>query len=92
MTKEEIKFYALFDLQIDGFKAGYASIDKESVIRDGAERAFSLSESDEEPCDENLSDREILEQYGYEVKEVNKETYEKILESEDYGLLTSVKL
>lgn len=88
----ETNFYALFDLQLNGFKAGYASTDKESVERDGAERAFYLSESDEEPCDEKLSDIEILEQYDYEVKEVSEETYKKVLNSDDYGLLTAVKL
>lgn len=86
------KFYALFDLQINGYKAGIASTNYKDVLERGANRAFEISQGDEEPCPKGLSSEEILDMYGYEVREVTERDYETILNSEEYGLLTSVKL
>lgn len=86
------KYYALYDIQLGGFKAGCASTDYQEVVQAGAYRAWELSQSDKEPCDDNMSDEDILKVYGYEVREVSKDDYEKILESDEYGLLTTVSL
>ena len=86
------KYYALYDTQLDGFKAGITGENFTDVLQDGAIRAFQLSQSDEEPCDPSLSDEEILENYGYEVKEVSEEIHQQILESGEIGLMTTVTL
>jgi hypothetical protein len=86
------KYYALYDLQLGGFKAGMANTSYESVVELGAERAYTLSQNDEEHCPEGLSDVEILEQYEYDVREVSEKEYEIILNSEEYGLLTTVTM
>lgn len=86
------KYYALYDIQLGGFKAGCASTDYQEVVQVGAYRAWELSQSDKESCDDNMSDEDILKIYGYEVREVSKDDYEKILESDEYGLLTTVSL
>lgn len=83
-------YYALFDEQVNGFKAGFAGTSKQSVIEDGANRAYELSQSDEEPCPDDLSSEEILEQYDYTVLEVTKDEYDTILNSNEDGLLTTV--
>lgn len=86
------KYYALYDLQISGYKASIASTSYKEVLESGADRAFDLSQGDEEPCPKGMTSEEILDQYGYEVREVSKEDYETILNSEEFGLLTSVTL
>ena len=86
------KYYALYDLQLGGFKAGIADEDPKEVLDMGADRAWELSQSDVEPCPNNLTSEEILEQYDYEVREVTKEQYETILNSDEIGLTTTVTL
>lgn len=86
------KYYALYDLQLGGFKAGHASEKFEEVVRSGAQRAYDLSQGDEEPIPDDMPDDEILEVYGYEVREVSEKEYETILESDEIGLLTTVTL
>lgn len=88
----EQNYYALYDCQLGGFKAGHAGTSKKEVSVQGAERAYTLSFSDEEPCPEGLTDEEVLKEYGYKVRKVSKEHYQKILDSEEYGLLTTVSL
>lgn len=85
-------YYALYDLQINGFKAGMARDSYKEVLSAGAERVYDLSQGDEEPCPDNWTDEEILENYGYEVLEVSFDTYIKINESDEYGLTTAVTL
>ena len=89
---KDLKYYALYDLQIGGYKAGIANTCPKTVLEIGADRAFDLSQGDEEPCPKGMSSEEILEQYGYEVREVSKEDYKTILNSNEYGLLTKVTL
>lgn len=86
------KFYALYDWQLDGFKAGIADSNFRSVEEMGAARAWDLSQSDEEPCPNGLTDKEILESYDYEVQEVAEEVYKKIMRNNEYGLFTVVSL
>lgn len=86
------KYYALYDIQLGGFKAWCASTDYQEVVQAGVYRAWELSQSDKEPCDDNMSDEDILKIYGYEVREVSKDDYEKILESDEHGLLTTVDI
>lgn len=86
------KYYGLFDCQLGGFKANYASENYQKVLEMGAERACDLSQSDTEPCPPGLLDIEILNLYGYEVKEISEEQYQKILKSDEIGLLTTVSM
>ncbi len=76
----------------DGFKAGYASDNFQEVVKSGAERAYELSQSDEEPAPDNVTDEELLEMYGYEVREVSERNYEIILNSDEVGLAVAVSL
>ena len=86
------KYYALYDLQIDGFKAGYTGESYEEVLKSGVDRIHTLSESDEEPAPTDVSDEELMEMYGYEVREVTEKEYDIITNSDDHGLTTAVKL
>ena len=86
------KYYGLYDLQLDGFKAGMSDDDKERLEEAGATRAFDLSQSDEEPIPEDWTTKQILDNYGYEVREVTLSEYIKIQNSDEVGLLTVVKL
>lgn len=85
-------YYALYDNQLGGFKAGMVGTTPEEVKEMGAARAYDLSQSDEEPCPEDLSHQDILDQYGYDVRVVSKELYHRIQTSSDVGLLTTVSL
>ena len=84
--------YALYDTQLGGYKAGYAGMYVQWLEEDAVERIIELSQSDDEPVDESLSDKQILLDYGYEIHKVTRKDYETILNSTDYGLLTTVKL
>lgn len=86
------KYYGLFDLQLDGFKPGIAGDKYEDVEATGAERAYTLSQADDEPASEDMTDKEILNEYGYEVREVSEKEYKEILESEKRGLLSTATL
>lgn len=87
-----MSYYAVYDLQIGGYKAGLASMDKEELLEESVERIWRLSQGDEEPVDESMTDQEIHDLYGYEIREVTKKVYRQVLESEEYGLLTKVTL
>jgi len=92
MDSIPIQYFALYDLNLNGFKAGYVGNTKSAVEKAGAERAWELSQNDEEPCSHDLSDEEILKEYNYEVRLVNKDEFDIISESEEFGLLTTVDL
>ena len=86
------KYYGLYDVQLDGFKAGMADDDKERLEEAGATRAFNLSQNDEEPIPTDWSTQQILSNYGYEVREITLAEYIKIQESDNIGLLSVVDL
>ncbi|MDU9693855.1 hypothetical protein WKH56_09310 [Priestia sp. SB1] len=86
------KYYGLYDLQLDDFKPGIAGTNYSSVEEIGAERAFVLSQAVDEPTSDNMTNKEILDEYGYEVREVSEEEYKEILISQKSALLTSVTL
>lgn len=86
------KYYGLYDLQLEGFKAGYVGVSYEEVLNSGAERVYTLSQTDEEPVSNDMSDEDMLEEYGYEVREISEKIYEEILNSVEYGLLKVVEL
>lgn len=86
----EVKHYALFDEQLGGYKAKYVSHNKEELIGEAASRAFELSQGDEEPCPEGLSNQEIIDRYGYVIHEVTPNDYRIIERSEGVGLFTTV--
>lgn len=86
------KYFALYDLQLGGFKAGMADDNKERLEEAGATRAYELSQSDEEPIPKDWTTKQILDNYGYEVREVTLSEFIKIQDSDEVGLLTVVKL
>ena len=83
-------YYALYDLQIDGFKASYASRNFKSLESMSVDRIYDLAEHDEEGVPEGLTDAEVLDLYGYEIRKVTKEQYNWILNSDEFGLTTRV--
>jgi len=86
------KYYGLFDLQLDDFKPGIVGTNYNDVEAIGAERAYTLSQTDEEPASENMTDKEMLEEYGYEVREITEKEYNQILNDQRSGLLTTTTL
>ena len=88
------KYYGLVDLQLDGFKGGYAHTDKEKLIFMSAERVVDLAENDEEPpqlVDGTIEEAlDVLAIYGYEIQEITKEEYDEILENDDLLFLSEV--
>lgn len=96
------RFYAVFDSQIGGFKAGMA-YDSYDEAREGIlDRIYNIHTDfyesdgydswDEFMEHEDYSEQDLIDFQGYEVQEVSSKDYYKILDSEDYGLLTSVNL
>lgn len=73
-----IIYYALFDTQLDGYRAGFVNTDLLELEGVSADWVYEMSLSDDEPCDPDMGNKEILEDYGYEIREVTKEEYEKI--------------
>lgn len=45
-----VEYFALFDEQINGFKAGFAGTSRQNIIESGADRTYESSQIDEEPC------------------------------------------
>ena len=86
------KYYGLYDLQLDGFKARMASDNKEQLEKEGADRAYELSQSDEEPIPKDWTTKQILDNYDYKVREVTLSEYIKIQDSDNIGLLSVVDL
>ena len=86
------KYYGLYDLQLNGFKAGIASENKVEVEESGAARAYNLAQNDEKPIPDDWSTQKILKYYDYEAREINQAQFEKILESDEIGLLATVDL
>lgn len=90
--------YGLYDLQLGGFKAGIVSDDYREIKDLTLLRIFEVHtdflengfcETWEEVFDIYTED-ELIEAIGYEIKEVTKEQYDQIKNSEEYGLLTVV--
>lgn len=101
-TYEAGKYYAVFDGQIDGYKAGMAY---ESYLeaREGImDRIYSVHtdffESDgydnweEFMKEEKYTEEDLINFQGYEIHIVSEKDFETILNSDDIGLLTSVNL
>ncbi|QJX80505.1 hypothetical protein [Priestia megaterium] len=86
------KYYGLFDLQLDDFKPGIVGTNHNDVEAIGAERAYTLSQADEESASENMTDKEMLEEYGYEVREITEKEYNQISNDQRSGLLTTTTL
>lgn len=88
------KYYGLYDLQLGGFKGGYAHTDKEKLIHMSVDRIVDLAQVDSEPpeiVDGTISEAmEIMEIYGYDIEEITKEEYDEILENDDMRFLTEV--
>ncbi|GHU37888.1 hypothetical protein FACS1894192_07960 [Bacilli bacterium] len=84
-------YFAVFDEQVNGFKAQMIYKTEEEALEAAAERAVELSQSDDEPCQpEGMSNREICEDYGYHVEEVSKREAKVIEYSDNKGLLSTV--
>ena len=85
--------YAAYDSQLGGFKAQMSFKTYEEAVDAAADRAICLAEgcNEELPSDvEKLTSEEICEIYGYEIRVISVEDSEKINESEEVGLLTTV--
>lgn len=83
-------YYALYDPQFDGFKAGYASKDLTNLIKESSERIIELSQSDEEPLSFNSDPIDVIESYSYEIRIINEDDYNKINESNELFLSSVV--
>lgn|SRR5699024_2588946 len=83
-------YYALYDSQFDGFKAGYASKDLTNLIKESSERIIELSQSDEEPLSFNSDPIDVIESYSYEIRIINEDDYNKINESNELFLSSVV--
>ncbi|GAB2021499.1 hypothetical protein RyT2_05730 [Pseudolactococcus yaeyamensis] len=85
------RYFAVFDEQLNGFKAGMVYQSEKEALEAAAERVVELSQSDDEPCQpEGISNREICEDYGYHVEEVSKREAKVIEGSDNKGLLSTV--
>lgn len=96
-SEEELKeksYYALYDLQLNGFKGGFAGETKKEVMELGVERIIELSKGDLEPCpiDIDLPLEDILKNYHYKVIEVTYDEYIQILKDESCFLSEIVDL
>ena len=85
------KFFAVYDLQTEGFKAGMTGTDSDEMI-DMMVDYICNTIKEEEECEYNdLSDIEIVDAFGLTFCEVSEKDAEIIENSDDYGLLTTVK-
>lgn len=100
-----MKFYALYDTQLGGFKASESYESYEEATEGALNRIESihqdfLFDDDEEVADtfeqyrdmHKQSDESFISLFDYEIKEVTESEHVIISESTSYGLLTSVAL
>lgn len=102
LEKNNAGYYAVFDNQIDGYKAGMTYESYEEAREGVLERIYSVHtdffESDgydswEEFMEkEKYTEEDLINFQGYEVHTVSEENFDKISNSEEIGLLTSVTL
>lgn len=85
------KFFAVYDLQMDGFKAGMTGTDPKGMIDMMVDHICNIITEDEECEYENASDIEIIDTFGFTFCEVSEKDAEIIENSDDFGLLTTVK-
>lgn len=86
-----MKYYGLFDLQLDGIKANYVEHDYQSMIERGADRVITLDDTEEnEEYFEMVSDVEIVFHADYMPIELTKREMEIVENSDEIGLLTTV--
>lgn len=90
------KYYVLYDLQIDGFKGGFADTSESNLLMNSAFQIVELAQNDEEPPtitnDTENEYKDVLEVYGYEIVEVSKEVYEIVRASDTLFLSEVVDL
>lgn len=74
------KFYGLYDVLLGSFKVGFASDDYSYLCTVSTEfvRSLIINEGYEEDV-EGLSAQEVLDYYDFQIKEVTKSGFEKIL-------------
>lgn len=84
-------YYGLLDMQLGGFKGGYAGENLVNLVKDGAERVVYLSQGDTEPISTGTDPLEVLKMSGYEIRKVSRKEYEKIAKSELTFLTEIVK-
>lgn len=85
------KFFAVYDLQMDGFKAGMTGTDLKRMIDMMVDHICNIITEDEECEYEDASDIEIIDTFGFTFCEVSEKCAEIIENSNDFGLLTTVK-
>ena len=92
------KYYGLFDVQLGGFKAQFVETSKQEMIEAALDRIYTIHEDFLEgeltwdEVHEQHTDIEIIEMLDYEIKEISKEQADIILNSEEFGLLTTVDM
>lgn len=85
------KFFAVYDLQTEGFKAGMTGTDSNEMIDMMVDYICNIITEDEECEYEDASDIEIIDTFGFTFCEVSEKDAEIIENSNDYGLLATVK-
>lgn len=85
------KFFAVYDLQIGGFKAGMVGTDPEVMIDMIVEHIYNIINEDEKYKYEDESGIGIIDSFEFTFCEVSEKDAEIIENSDDYGLLTTVK-
>lgn len=85
------KFFAVYDLQTEGFRAGMTGVDPKEMIDMMVDYICNIIKEDEECEYEDASDIEIIDAFGFTFCEVSEKDAEIIENSEDCGLLTTVK-
>lgn len=86
-----MKYYALYDLLLEGFKAGIASNEAETVEIMGAKKIYEWSvEMDEEPAPTDILNAALLEMYRYEVRQVSDKEFQAIINDDKQGLMSCI--
>ena len=89
--KLNMKFFAVYDLQTEGFRAGMTGTDPKNMIDMMVDYICNIITEDEECEYEDASDIEIIDTFGFTFCEVSEKDAEIIENSEDCGLLTTGK-
>jgi len=84
-------YYGLFDFQLEGFKGGYANESLVDLVNESASRIIELSKGDNKPIDIDTHPIDVLSDYGYTIKRIKKEGYDKIMASDTLFLSEVVR-
>ena len=85
------KFFAVYDLELGGFKARMTGTDPEAMIDMMIKHIYNTIDEDRKYRYEDSSDIEIIDSFELTFCEVSEEDAEIIENSDDYGFLATVK-